>query len=62
MSIYILVDEDTNTYTYECSDCRHTQTFSKKALVNNHINSCPVCGSKITEKKIETIEELIEGM
>jgi hypothetical protein len=58
--IYTLVDDDANTW--ECSSCRHWWTLNSGKPEDNGMNYCPRCGLKITENKVETIQELIDLM
>jgi Zn finger protein HypA/HybF involved in hydrogenase expression len=60
MSIYTLVEDDSNTW--ECSECREWWSLECGTPEDNRMNYCPKCGSKITDIKIETLDELVEGM
>jgi Zn finger protein HypA/HybF involved in hydrogenase expression len=60
MAIYILADDDTNTW--ECSDCREWWTLNSGSPKDNYMNYCPHCGGKITECKTQTLQGLIDGM
>ncbi len=41
MSIYTLVDDDSNTW--ECSECREWWTFNSGDPKENYMNYCPKC-------------------
>jgi NAD-dependent SIR2 family protein deacetylase len=56
--IYILIDDDFNTW--ECSICREWWTLSNGIPEQNNMKFCPHCGAKIIKNKVETMEELIE--
>lgn len=75
MSIYLcqnvnhLKKPNTCTYTlyddcntWECSNCRDWWTFLSGTPENNYMKYCPMCGAKIIENKIETLDEVIERM
>lgn len=57
---YTLIDDDSNIW--ECSNCRDVWTFLSGTPEDNQMKYCPMCGTKIIENKIETLDEVIERM